>query len=431
MSRSQEAVHTAEVMPCSPLQADRSFLGLNEVLWRLAIVTGISQLSVSIWVWQFAISLDAYLLPWQIGLTFAAGSLASLLGYPISGFVADLIGRKKTLAVSFIPQTFGMVLLFLLPVWPIVLVGYGLHSFGWAFVLVISRAMPTDEIGKMRSPQAARKMTMVLLPSFIVDGVSPIIAVALLQMGLNIHFLLLLGAGTAGVSGLLSIVFVRETLDDKVKELGNESRGGLASFGRKFWEFTLAMVGYYIAWGMAIPYLGILSVQEWGVSLETFGATSSAFSLASVLMMHTLSGIAGRRVKRSLVLSLSGNSVIMAVLGLGSETWLLILLNVIWAVPIIVWIATESILSIEGVPAHLKGRALGVFHLVISATALVAAPIGALIWEWTGSVRFLWVASGLLAIGFTVSVWWIFKRVGLQSKVGSAVPESDSHEICA
>ncbi len=429
MSRSQEVVHTAQDIPCSPLQADRSFLGLNDVLWRLAVVTGISQLSVSIWIWQFAISLDTYLVPWQIGLTFAAGSLASLLGYPISGYVADWVGRKKTLGLSFFPQIAGMVLLFLLPVWPIVLLGYGLHSFGWSFVLVISRAMPSDEIEKLGSPQAARKMTMVLLPSFIVDAVSPIVAVAILQMGLNIHFLLLLGAGTAGVAGLLSLLFVKETLDESVKEVGEETIGGLGAFGRKFWEFTLAMVGYYVAWGMAIPYLGILSVQEWGVSIETFGATSSAFSLASVLLMHTLSGIAGRKVRRSLVVSLTGNSVVMAALGLGSETWLLILLNVVWAVPILVWIATESILSIEGVPAHLKGRALGVFHLVISATALIAAPIGSLVWEYTGSVRSLWVLSGLLAIGFTVTVWWTFRRVGIRSTASSVVKESEPHQI--
>jgi MFS family permease len=426
MSPPQEVVQTAEEMICSPLPVKSSFLGLDSALWRLAIVTGVAQLSASIWIWQFAISLESFLLPWQIGVTFAVGSLAALIGYPVSGFMADLVGRKRSLVFSFIPQTAGILLLFLLPVWPLVLISYGLESFGWAFILVISRAMPADRIDTKSSSQSSRQMTMVLLPSFVVDGISPVLAVVLLHYGFNMQFLLLLGAFAAGVGMLLAVAFVEETLPCAPEDLalGEPSRS-LRSLGRPFWKFTGAMIGYYIAWGMAIPYLGILSVREWGVSLEVYGISSSVFSLASVTMMYTLSGFAGRRTKMGLVLSLAGNSVVMAAMGLGSQAWLLILLNMVWAAPVMVWIATEVILSVNGVPADMKGRALGFFQLAVSATGFLAAPLGAMVWEYTGSLRFLWVLSGALAVGFTTVVWWALKRVKIRNLKSRQSVEAD------
>jgi MFS family permease len=421
MSLSQEVVRTEEAILSSGLSTQRTFLGLNSVLWRLAIVTGVAQLSVSIWVWQFAITLETFLLPIQIGVTFAVGSLAALIGYPISGVLADQIGRKNTLVLSFIPQIAGILLLFLFPVWPLVLFAYGLQSFGWSFVLVISRAMPADEIGPDSGTEATRKMTMVLMPSFVVDGISPLLAVFLLYLGMQSQSFLLIGALAAILAMIFSATKIQETyVPPPVEEVKLPLIITLRSLGRSFWKFTTAMIGFYLAWGMAIPYLGILSINDWGVSLQLYGFTSSAFSLASVSLMYTLSGAAGKRTKSSLVLSLVANSVIMTVLGLGSDAWLFVVINMIWAAPFILWIATEVILTINGVPTHMKGRALGIFQLAVSTSSLIAAPIGACIWTYSGSLRFLWVLSGVLAISFTSVAWWVLKRVKIRSAIKKA-----------
>jgi MFS family permease len=418
MSLAPEFVRTEEAILSSGLSTRRTFLSLNSVLWRLALVTGIAQLSVSIWIWQFALTLESFLPPFEIGLTFAVGSLAALLGYPLSGIMADKIGRKNSLVVSFIPQIAGILLLFLLPIWPLVFIAYGLQSFGWSFVLVISRAIPADEINLDSGSDATRKMTMVLMPSFVVDGISPILAVLLLHSGFTLPSLLLIGILAAVVAMLFSITQIKETLVPTIiPQPKIPVTVTLRSLGCSFWKFTAAMVGYYFAWGMAIPYLGILSVEEWGVSLEVYGIATSAFSLASVSMMYTLSGVAGKRTKSGLILSLAGNSVVMTALGLGSDAWLLILLNMVWAAPIVVWIATEVVLTVNGVPSYMRGRALGVYQLAISATGLVAAPIGAFIWTYSGSLRFLWVVSGILAISFTSVAWWILKRVKIRTSV--------------
>jgi MFS family permease len=420
LTLSQERIQSEETILSSGLSARRTFLGLNDSLWRVALVAGIAQLSASIWTWQFAISLDSFLSPWQIGIIFAAGTLAGLAGYTISGALADVFGRKKTLLISFIPQLIGLILLYLMPLWPFMIGAYSLQYFGWSFILVISRTIPADEISTI-GPTETRKITMVLMPGYAVDAASPIIAVLLLQLGLQVHTLLLVGAMAALVAMVLTATFVRDTYDPMATlERENIFDNPLKELGNPFWKFTLIMFGYYAAYGMAIPYLGILSVNEWGVSIDTFGFVSSVFSIVTVLMMYTLSGIAGHSAKVGLFLSLIGNSIVMMAIGMGSGVWMLVLLNGIWAAPIIIWTAAEGVLTVNGVPSDMRGTALGLFSSTTSATGLFAAPLGALVWSISGSLRFLWIMSGGLAIGFAVLAWWALKRV----KIHRAKPKT-------
>ncbi|MFW9908818.1 MAG: MFS transporter [Candidatus Thorarchaeota archaeon] len=409
---SPEVFQSEEKILSSGPSTSQTFLGLGSILWRIAFVTGIAQLSVSIWIWQFAISLEPILNPLQIGLTFTIGALASLVGYPIAGAMADVLGRKRTLLASFIPQIVGLTALYLLPTWPLVLFSFGLHSFGWSFVLVISKAMPADIIAGTTGPDASRKFAMVLMPAFLVDGISPIIAVFLISIGFSMHSLLLIGIVAAGVALAAAARFVVESMNPETrKKIQDSTRRPLRDLGRSFWIFTGGMVGYYIAWGMSLPYIGILIISEWSIGLDIYGLSSSIFSLATVTLMYSLSGFSGRDTKSGLTISLFANAIIMTTLGLGSGTLLLILLNLIWAAPIVVWITAETVLTINGVPSEMKGRALGIYQFATSATGLIGAPLGALVWIMGGNLRFLWIVSGVLAIGFAVIVWMAMIRV--------------------
>ncbi|MDF1537847.1 MAG: hypothetical protein P1Q69_02985 [Candidatus Thorarchaeota archaeon] len=77
------------------------FLGLSQNLWRLAIVMAISQFSIGLWKWEFSIFLRTLIEPWQMGLVFSSGTFAGIVGGLASGMIADRIGRRKTLALSF------------------------------------------------------------------------------------------------------------------------------------------------------------------------------------------------------------------------------------------------------------------------------------------------------------------------------------------
>ena len=423
MSHLQKELCSEESILSSGLPAQDSFLGLNSLLWRIALVAGIAQLSASIWTWQFAISLESFLIPWQIGVVFAAGTLAGLGGYTLSGALADVVGRKKALVFSFIPQVIGLLLLYLFPIWPFIIVAFSLQYFGWSFVLVITRTIPADEITPDINPTSTRKITMVLLPAYIVDAVSPILAVLLLQSGFQINSLLLVGVVAASIAMLFSAIYVKDNYTP-IERKGNEkpTRNPIKELGNSFWKFTIAMLGYYTAWGMAIPYLGILSVNEWGISLDLYGIISSVFSIVTVLLMYNLSGIAGRKTRAGLFVSLIANSLIMVAIGIGSGIWFLFLLNIIWAAPILVWTASEGVLMVNGVPQNMKGTAIGMFSSTTSATGLFAAPLGAIVWSISGSLRFLWILSGALAIGFAVLAWFALKRVKLH--IGKAKQKS-------
>ena len=385
----------------------REILGLNGTLWRLAIVAGVAQLSVSIWTWQFAIFLDSFLSPWDVGLVFTLGSLVSLAGFPISGALSDYFGRKKTMVFGFIPLCIGLFLLYLFPYWPYVIGSYGLTQFGWSFIIIISRAMPADEIAKHKLHDPTKKFTMVLMPAFLMDGLSPILAVFLLETGVTLNFLLLVGALVGLLALGLTIVFIRETLNkETIVKAKEEPKIPIRKLGLKFWYFTGGMIGYYIAWGMAIPYVGPLSVDSWGIDVSLYGLTWSAFSLTTVVIMYGLSDFADRSHKQALIGSLFLNAIIMILFGAGSGVVLMFALNIIWAAPIVVWMGVERTLAIGGVAEQFKGRALGTYQLVMSVTSLFATPAGAVIWELTSSLRTLWILSGLLALLSLSFVYW-------------------------
>lgn len=398
----------------------REILGLNGKLWRFALVAGIAQLSVSIWTWQFAIFLDGFLTPLDIGLTFTIGTLASLVGYPVSGIVADIIGRKRTMVIAFIPLCVGLFMLYLLPVWPFIITSYALTQFGWSFIIIISRAMPADEISHDQYGDSTKKFTMVLLPAFLVDGLSPIIAVTLLQSGESLNYLLLIGA-IAGIFALiLTVLFVKETQKPETREKALQvPKISISHLGRNFWLFTGGMVGYYLAWGLAIPYLGPLSTDFWNIDVSTYGLTWSVFSLSTVVLMYGLSSFADRGRRRALIVSLLANAIIMILFGTGSGVVLMFALNIVWAAPIVIWIGVERSLAIDGVPNQLKGRALGIYQMITGATSLIATPAGAFIWEITSSLRILWIISGLFAL---LSVSIIYLSIYGQSKRSSASP---------
>jgi MFS family permease len=377
-------------------QEDSGFLGLSKSLWRLAIVVGIAQFSISIWNWEFGIFLETFLEPWQMGLTFSTSTLASLIGYFVSGAIADRIGRRKTMMVAFLPSILGVLSLANYPVWPLIPLEYASFMFGWSFILIMSRAIPADEIERTGGSNAARRFTMVLLPAFLVDGISPAIGATLLNLGLvprDLHTMAGIGAIVACIATYLVI---EESLSGDIIE--RTKKGPLISFkrlGSNFWKLALGMFAFIFFFNSALAYYGNIVVGEWGLDETTFGYAWSGFSIAMVLLMHTISGYVDRGLKKSLFIGVLGNGIMIIVFSIGYGAWTLFILNFIWAVPVVMWIGSERALVVLDVDEENKGRALGTYQFIASSTNLVAAPFGAYIWTISGSLRTLWMISGI------------------------------------
>ncbi|NHJ14991.1 MAG: MFS transporter [Candidatus Thorarchaeota archaeon] len=373
------------------LYTPRERLGLSGNLWRLALVTGLAQFSMSLWSWEFSIYLNSLVEPWQLGLTYSIGTLAVLLGYLLSGIVADLIGRRRTMAIAFGPIIAGLITLSIFPIWPFLIAEYALIMLGWSFILIMARAIPADVITQQGSKDSARKFTMVLMPAFLVDGISPMAGAFMLEMGFvpsNLHFIAALGAVVAFLG---TLAFLRETLDLKVIE---KAKAGpvisLRNLGRNFWHLAGGMLAFYLFFNIALTYFGLLITVDWNISETIYGYTWSAFSITSVILMHTVSGLADRNIKKALAVGVICNAGIIGAFSILSGVPSLLLLNILWAFPVILWMGAERSLVVGGVNEETKGRALGTYQFLMSTTNIFAPNIGALVWDLTGSLRVLW-----------------------------------------
>jgi MFS family permease len=406
-------------------QESSGFLGLSGSLWRLAIVVGIAQFSISIWIWEFSIFLETFLEPWQMGVTFSISTVASLLGYFLSGTIADRLGRKKTMMFAFVPTALGLFLLVNFPVWPFIPLEYAAIMFGWSFILIMSRAIPADEIEKTGGQNAARRFTMVLMPAFIVDGISPAIGATLLNLGFipgDLHAMA--GIGTI-IAFIASFLLIQESLGGDIIE--RTKKGPLISFrrlGSNFWKLAVGMFAYIFFFNSALAYYGNIIVGEWGLDETTFGYAWSGFSIAMVLLMHTISGYVDRGLKKSLFLAVLGNGIIITVFSFASGAWTLFLINFIWAVPVVMWIGAERTLVVQDVDEENKGRALGTYQFISSSTNLVAAPFGAFIWTISGSLRTVWMISGIGGIISAVFLGGMLRSMSSKRKE-HANPDSE------
>ncbi len=395
---------------------DRIRFGLSGNLRRLAIVTGIAQFSFSVWAWQFGIFLEASVNQlWQIGFTFSIGTLASIIGYGLSGTIADYIGRKNSMIFAFIPMFAGLVALRFYPVWPFIPLEYATIQLGWSFIIIMTSAIPADEIAKTSGVNAARTFNMVLLPAFFVDGVSPVIAGLLLDMGYvagDLHLLAALGALVAMIATYRG---VRESLgQDIIMKAKAGSVITLRGLGRNFWIFAAGMFGFVFVMNLAFPYMGNLVVNEWGLSESIYAYVWSAWSFTCVILMYSVGSATDRNIRAALIIGTYSTAFIVALFALGSTVLDLLILNILLAAPIVIWSGAEKTLAVNGVREEMKGRALGTYQFLMSSTRLVGQFIGALLWDFSGSLRTVYGISGIAGMILVVGLTYALMKIKLE-----------------
>ncbi|NHJ14988.1 MAG: MFS transporter [Candidatus Thorarchaeota archaeon] len=410
------------------VSASLGFLGLSPNLWRVAILMGIAQFSIGLWKWEFGIFLETgvNLQPWQMGLTFSAGTAATLIGAFLSGTVADLLGRKWTLAVSMLPIAIGLMAMAFLPIWPIIPLQFALIWMGMSSVRTMSAAIPADEVAADAGKNPAKRFMMVMMPSWFVDGLSPLLGTFLLGYegvdSSHLHFLASIGAV---VAFLVAGATIKESLRTEITDKARS--GPVLSFrklGKDYWKIVVGMLPYIFFYTTAIQYLGNLCVRPdgWGVDRITYGFTWSVFSLTSAAFMYFMSGLTDRNLKAALVTAVAGNGLVFIVFGLGNGVELMFLLNFVWALPFIVWLGAERSLLVANVPEEAKGRAFGTYTFITNLVGVFTMSLGSILWEITDSLRFVWTLSG---IGMTLTVFLlipILRTIKTNSAVESPIP---------
>ncbi|MCK4567592.1 MAG: hypothetical protein KAU48_09815, partial [Candidatus Thorarchaeota archaeon] len=300
-------------------RAKPGFLGLSSNLWRLAAVLAIAQFSTALWKWEFSIFLEEFLQPWQMGVIFSTATFAGLIASIFSGYLADFIGRKRTIALGFIPISIGLLTLSYFPIWPFIPIQYGLVWFGMSTSRLMSRAIPGDEIAADDGSKPARRLMMVMMPLWFVDGLGPLVGTFLFSMGYQSSDLHLIG-GLLGIFTFVSaMLLIRESLDSKIiKKARAGPKIAIRNLGRSFWLLVIGMIGFIFAWMMAIPLLGNLCVGPWGVDTITYGLTWSLFSIVAAIIMYPASILADRNLKATLLAGTIGTGIIFLWFSLGS-----------------------------------------------------------------------------------------------------------------
>ncbi|MFX0055485.1 MAG: MFS transporter [Candidatus Hermodarchaeota archaeon] len=392
----------------------REILGLGADLWRVAILLGLAQFSVGIWNWQFSVHLDTFLEPWQIGLTYSSRPVAMLLGGYLSGMMADFFGRRKTMAFSLVPISFGLLTLSFFPVWPTIPIQFGLVMFGLSSVRLMQRAIPADVVEAERSQDPARKFMMIMVPLWAIDGISPLIGAFLLNIGLLPTHLYLIAAIGGVLACIAVLIGIKESLGDEIIEKAKQGpRVPIRSLGRNFWMFAGGMLTYFFFYSSAISYLGVLCVDFWGVDLTVYGISWSVFSFTGAIIMYTMSGLADRNLKAALTAAVFGNGLTFVGFGLGSGELWLIVLNIIWAFPFMLWLGGVRSIVASTVSEELKGRAFGTYDMVLGLTAMFAASFGALLWQISGSLRLVWILAGIGMILVTFVIAFVLQRIDI------------------
>ena len=407
---------TAEAVIVESISEERLRFGLSGNLQRLAVVTGIAQFAMSVWAWQFGIFLEGNVNQlWQIGITFSIGTFAMIVGYMVSGTLADYVGRKNTMVLGFVPMFVGLIALRLFPVWPYIPLEYGTIQIGWAFILIMTSAIPADEIAQTTGENAARTFNMVLLPAFLIDGTSPIVAGLLLNAGYVARDLHLLAAIGAIVAMVATYMGVSESLgSDLIEKAKSGPMIALRGLGRNFWIFVSGMFGFVFVMNFAFPYMGNLVVNEWGVSESWYAIAWGAWSFTCVILMYGVGSATDRNIRFAMIAALFSTAVIVGLFAYGNNLLDLIILNILLAAPIVVWSGAEKTLAVNGVSNEMKGRALGTFQFLMSSTRLVGQFIGALLWEHFGSLRTVYGISSIAGMILVVVLTYALMTLKLE-----------------
>ncbi|MFW9845058.1 MAG: MFS transporter [Candidatus Thorarchaeota archaeon] len=352
-----------------------------------------------------------------MGVIFSTATFTGLVASIFSGYIADFIGRRLTIALGFIPVSIGLFALAYFPIWPFIPVQYGLVWFGMSTSRLMARAIPADEIASDEGSNPARRLMMVMMPLWFVDGFGPLIGSLLFGIGYESGDLHLIGALAAIITFAAAIILVNESLGaDVIKKARAGPKIAIRKLGRSYWFVAIGMIGFVFSWMMSIPLVGNLSVGPWGVDRITYGLTWSLFSFTAAFVMYPASKLADRNLKATLMIGTAGCGVIFLWFSFGSGAIMMYIINFVWAIPFVLWIGAERSIIILVVSEETKGRALGTYDLLMGVVGMVAQLFGALVWEVANSLRFVYAIAGGLAIANSMLLLVILMYIKIPNK---------------
>jgi MFS family permease len=181
------------------------------------------------------------------------------------------------------------------------------------------------------------------------------------------------------------------------------------------------MIGFTFSWMMAIPLVGNLCVGPWGVDRITSGLTWSLFSFTAAIIMYPASMVADKNLKATLIVGTVGNGVIFLWFSLGTGALMMYILNLLWAIPFVMFLGAERSIIVLVVSKETKGRALGTYDLLMGVVGMIAQLFGATLWGFTDSLRFVYNVAGIIVLVNSIALIAILLHIKLPKKTLESV----------
>jgi MFS family permease len=360
----------------------------------------------------------------QIGLFFTISSIVPLALQILGGWVSDVLGRLKAIAIGSVVGIFTYVALLLAPTWQWLILASAFAAVTGSLVGPSFDAFIAEQSDEKNR---ARMFGVTQALFGIVGFVGPALGGWLAEVR-GYKFMLLI----AGILYIAATV-IRVSMARKVgKDAGSHgSRLTVSSLRSNLGTmFGMLFAGGIITWilitdgvrdtsfALSFNLFSVYMQDYGGLNLQQIGLTSSVFGLClmlTVIPAGLLADKIGERFGISLGFLLVGASLVVLIsipfgaYGLFLLGWGLAGMGVGMLQP-----AYQSLIS-KAVPAKLRGTAFGLFSTSLGLISLPAPWIGAQLWQ-SVSPRFPFIITIVVVFLSIIPVMLKFKL----PKAGSA-----------
>lgn len=353
----------------------------------------------------------------QIGLFFTLSQIVPLVLQIFGGYLSDMLGRLRAIAIGSVVGVFVFVPLILAPTWQWLLLAEGLGAITRSLVGPSFDAFIAEHSGE---ENRARVFGITQSIFLIVSVIGPPLG-GWLAGTYGFKFMLLIAAVLYILATILRVSMAREAAKGEQshsRELSWDSlKDNLGSM------FALVTAGGVITWILLtdgvrdvsfalsmnlfpvyMEDIGKLNIQQIGWMNGIFGL----FMMLTTIPGGWLADKKGERVGIAIGFVMVGLSLLMLINIPAGNVWLYVAGWAIAGAGVgLLTPAYQSLIS-KAVPQHLRGTAFGLFSTSLGVVSLPAPLIGAQLWQ-RFSPQFPFIITAWVAILSVIPVWLKFR----------------------